>query len=132
MSIPNLLLLLLTGLVFPAIALGAFRRPGAGVGILLMSLPVLNLARRFFAEPPVPYPSLETFAVLLLWVCVQIVQSRRSLIPVQPHRSQVHVPTIVALTLFLLAGLASSLVAREPTLSLKILFTGGVVPILIY
>ena len=120
-------------LAFGNLAWGTLRRPMLGLGLLLALLPLLSLARRFQGDSPL-FPSLETLAVLLVWCCVQVGKVARrdrwsSPAAASPARAT---GTLIAGLLFLAAGLASSLLSRNPELSLKILLAGGLIPLLAY
>jgi hypothetical protein len=120
----NLFLSVALGLMFPVLVWGAFKRPALGLGLLLLFLPAFSFARRL----DVPFfPSLETIAVMLLWGCVQV----RSLKHGSPH-GVADIPVKIAILVFFTAGLLSSMAARDPDLSLKILLAGGLVPWLCY
>ena len=132
----SLPLLAVLGIVFPALIWAGLQRPALGLGVLLLALPVLNLARRLFSSADsIPYPSLETIAVVLLWISVQIRQlGRRGHDAASCPLPSAHwgTGTKIAVAVFLLASLGSSLLSHDPSLSLKILLCGGVIPLLAY
>jgi len=105
----------------------AFRRPPLALGLLLALLPLLALTRRLFPENALFFPSIETIAVVFVWGCVQV----RSLKHGAP-RDNSSWPINVALFVFLMTGLISSVLSRDPDLSLRILVAGGLAPILCY
>jgi O-antigen ligase len=97
------------------------------LGLLLALLPLLALTRRLFPENALFFPSIETIAVVFVWGCVQV----RSLKHGAP-RDNSSWPINVALFVFLMTGLISSVLSRDPDLSLRILVAGGLAPILCY
>jgi hypothetical protein len=130
----NIPLLGIAGLAFVALAWGTLRRPMLGLGLLLALLPLLSFARRFLGDSPL-FPSLETLAVLMVWCCVQVgkvVRHDRWVATAGVKRSGGAAATRLMALLFLAAGLLSSLLSRNPELSLRILLTGGLVPLLAY
>lgn len=126
-SFSNLPLIAALLFIFPSLFIAGLRSPGLAIGLLTAALPALNLARRLFAEDAMPYPSLETLAVILLWLSIRLgrLRTRR---PVLSWSTG----TKVAAFCFLLAGIISSLLSRDPGLSLRILFCGGVIPLLMF
>jgi hypothetical protein len=134
----NMPLLAVCGLVGSALVWSTFRRPALGIGLLLAFLPVLSFARRFEGSEPW-FPSLETLAVLLVWAIALIRRMcSRGRWPAsqgdlsRPGSSSRITHSAFWGLLFLVAGVASSLVSRDPGLSLRILFTGGLVPLLVF
>lgn len=127
LSARNLVILLGSGISLVLIVWGSFNRPSLGLGILLAALPVLNLARKLFPEGSMPFPSLETLAVVLLWTCVGVRGNRD-----RSSLGGLDLGKAVAMFAFLLSGVVSSMTSREPGLSLKVLTAGGLVPLLAY
>lgn len=121
-------IIVIAGLIiaFPAIALGALRRPSFGLAALVFALPLLSQGRRLFLDSSMPFPSLETIAVLVLWLCVQ------------PHNMRQKSPPskdaalVAAALVFLLAGFASASYAYETAIAYKILVAGGICPLLCF
>jgi hypothetical protein len=127
------ILLVCNILCFPILAWGALKKPTLGLGILIAILPILNLSRRLFSSyasnpyASYPYPSLESAAVLVLWCCTMIRGIRRNIPP-----SPVAISTKLALLLFAITGLLSSLFSKDLILSLKIYLTGGLIPFICF
>jgi hypothetical protein len=133
MTLPSLPLLALTALCFPVLAAGALRRTSLGLGLLLAALPLLSISRRLFADSSVPFPSPESVAVLLVAGCDiarRVAQGRAGRVTRKAGRGQTAIG--IALGVFLLAGLASSLLSEDPQTSLRILFCGGVLPLMVF
>lgn len=125
----SLSLLLWLGVASAVFVLGwaAFRRPSLALGLLLALLPMLALTRRLFPEDNLPFPSIETIAVIIVWVCVQV----RSLKRGAPRKNQ-NWQINIALLVFVITGLISSILSRDPGLSLRIFIAGGLMPMLFY
>jgi O-antigen ligase len=120
----NILLILSLIIIYPLIILPAVKRPALGLGILLFSLPIFNLASRLFINTTAPFPSLETIAVLLLGTIV--------LFSSFSHRqtNRPNLSLVISSLIFLVTALLSSLYAEDSSISLKILLTGVVAPLI--
>jgi hypothetical protein len=125
----NILVLVGLFILFPVIALGAFRRPSLGLAVLVFSLPLLSQARRLFLERQAPFLSLETIAVLLLWIFVQLHNIRHRAIR---KRTDKDWGVVVAASAFLFAGFVSATYAYDSEIAFKILITGGLIPVLCF
>lgn len=125
----SLSLLLWLGVASAVFVLGwaAFRRPSLALGLLIAFLPLLALTRRLFPEDNLLFPSIETIAVIIVWVCVQV-RSLRHGAPRNNPNWQIN----IAFFMFGITGLVSSMLSRDPDLSLRILVAGGLMPILCY
>ncbi len=109
------------------LAWAAFRRVSLALSLLLAFLPLFALTRRLFPEDNLPFPSVETIAVLIVWMCVQV-RSIRYGAPRNNPNWQIK----LSFFMFGIAGLVSSMLSRDPDLSLRILVAGGLMPILCY
>jgi O-antigen ligase len=128
-------------LFFAPLIWASLRRPVLGLGLLIALLPALHQSRRLFGDAGMLFPSLETIAVIVVWLCAQAMEVASDKVASAPRHSSLatgHLPLaptasgIVPAVLFLSAGLISSLTARDPALSFRILLAGGLAPLLCF
>jgi len=103
------------------------KKPAYGLGLLIFFLPAFSLFRRLFNISSVPYPSLETISIFLIWVCAKVREVKK-----KREARNIDVRLVIAIWVFLSAGLVSSVASNNPLLSIKILFSGGVAPIVCF
>lgn len=122
----NIIILVGLIIVFPTLVLGGLIKPSFGLATLLFTLPLLSQGYRFFVGSQMLFPSLETIAVLVLWISVQLHNLR--------HRSPLQKDwgVVLAAFIFLLAGLLSAFFAHDSEIAFKILLAGGVSPLLCF
>lgn len=120
----NLFLVLSIALAFGLLVWSTSRNPAFGLGMLILALPVLGLSRRLFSGPSIIYPSLETIAVIIVLACSKLNRLRKE---VEIRRLDKRLT--IAIWIFLSTCLLSSIVSDNPTLSLKILLSGAIIPV---
>jgi len=102
------------------------KKPSLGLAMLIFSLPVFGLSRRFF-KGVMPYPSLETIAVIVVLCCTGLGRLKSA-----DGKRRLNVKLEIAIWIFLSACLLSSVASKNPLLSLKILLAGGIVPMVCF
>ncbi len=120
----NILVLVSLILAFPIIFLGALKKPAYGIAVLLFMLPMFSQTYRLFTQ--MPFPSIETLAVFVLWVAVTFHDFSGK----KPFVNDFFVN--IASGVFLLAGLLSANFAHDSEIAYKILLAGGVAPLLCF
>lgn len=126
MNFTNTIILFGLLIFFPIIILGAVRKPSFGLAVLLFSLPLLSQARRLFLGREMPYLSIETLAVLVLCLFVLIHDIRKK------KFEKVDLSLFIFTIVFLITSLVSAVFAIDSDIALKILFSGGVSPLICF
>ena len=130
MSLSNLVLTASLVVAFPAIFMIGVINPRSGLGVLLFFLPALNLSYRLFSVQP--FPSLETIAVIVLWIGTLFHKS--------PSNRKAGNPSFnilagITILIFLVTAFISSMLSKnaiDSELALKIWLTGALIPLLCF
>lgn len=116
--------------VFVFIAWGTSKRPALGLSICIALLPLFSLTRNLFAYSSfMLFPTLEDLAILFLLFCIFLYSLKHP--EESSHKTHLGVDTF-AIIVFLGFGLLSSFASIDFEFSLKFLFVGGVIPVLVY
>lgn len=129
MNTTNLFVLVGLVVIFPVLTLGGLKKPSFGLAALIFSLPILSQGYRLFLESQAPFPFLETTAVLVLWVFVQLHNIRHN----PPlNNKNIEWDMVIAVFIFLFTGFLSAFFAYDSEIAYKILLVGGVSPLLCF
>jgi O-antigen ligase len=102
------------------------RNPLNAISLLLISLPILSLSRKAFNDTAFPFPSLETVAVIVLWLGVLLGRKKNKPISIIARRG------ITLLIVFLCTALLSTINSDNWGLSARIVLAGVVSPCICY
>lgn len=125
MTLAGLIFLTLSCFIITAIYFTGLKNPVNSIIVLLISLPVLCLSRKAFSDNAMPFPSLETIAVIAMWVSTF---GRKKALQMS---SYVRRATILLLIFFCTAFL-STVNSENWNLSARIALSGVVAPCVCY
>lgn len=102
------------------------RNPLNAISLLLISLPILSLSRKAFYDTAVPFPSLETVAVILMWLGILLGNIEEKATSINTRG------VIVPIIVFLCTAVLSTINSDNWDVSARIMLAGVVSPCICY